>query len=60
MQSATVSIKRGRSLGMAWQLSLDVADLWGQSGDGMTPNNLLNKKKEPAADSYAGKLPHIY
>jgi geranylgeranyl diphosphate synthase type I len=35
----------GRSLGMAWQLSLDVADLWGQSGDGMTPNNLLNKKK---------------
>jgi geranylgeranyl pyrophosphate synthase len=30
---------------MAWQVSLDVADLWGHSGDGMTPNNLLNKKK---------------
>ena len=37
--------RAGRSLGMAWQVSLDVADLWGRSGDGMTPGNLLNKKK---------------
>ena len=37
--------KVGRSLGMAWQISLDIAGLWGQWGDGMTPSNVLNKKK---------------
>lgn len=35
----------GSRIGMAWQISLDIADLWGQTGDGMTPSNVLNKKK---------------
>ncbi len=37
--------KMGHGLGMAWQISLDVADLWGRSDDGMTSSNMLNKKK---------------
>ncbi|MCI0781403.1 MAG: polyprenyl synthetase family protein, partial [Chloroflexi bacterium] len=32
-------------LAMAWQINQDVADLWGQHGDGMTPSNVLDKKK---------------
>ena len=35
----------GRSMGMAWQIARDVDDLWGEHGDGMTPSNVLNKKK---------------
>ena len=35
----------GNRLGMAWQISLDIADLWGRGADGMTPSNVLNKKK---------------
>ncbi len=35
----------GNRLGMAWQISQDIADLWGQRGDGMTSANALNKKK---------------
>lgn len=35
----------GTRLGMAWQVGQDIADLWGQHGDGMTPSNVLNKKK---------------
>jgi geranylgeranyl diphosphate synthase type I len=35
----------GKNLGMAWQIKQDMDDLWGKSGDGLTPNNLLNKKK---------------
>ncbi|MAF37647.1 MAG: hypothetical protein CL696_01995 [Chloroflexi bacterium] len=35
----------GRSLGMAWQIARDIDDLWGEHGDGMTPSNVLNKKK---------------
>jgi geranylgeranyl diphosphate synthase type I len=35
----------GRKLGMAWQLSRDIADLWGGKGDGMTAANVLGKKK---------------
>ena len=35
----------GRLLGMAWQITRDVADMWGQRGDGMTSSNALNKKK---------------
>ena len=35
----------GSKLGMAWQLGRDIADLWGQQGDGMTAGNILNKKK---------------
>jgi geranylgeranyl diphosphate synthase type I len=35
----------GRSMGMAWQISRDIDDLWGEHGDGMTPSNVLNKKK---------------
>ena len=37
--------RMGHSLGMAWQISLDIADLWGTRGDGMTSSNMLNKKK---------------
>ena len=35
----------GRKLGMAWQVSRDVGDLWGGQGDAMTASNVLNKKK---------------
>ena len=35
----------GKNLGMAWQIKQDIDDLWGKSGDGVTANNLLNKKK---------------
>jgi geranylgeranyl diphosphate synthase type I len=35
----------GSKLGMAWQITQDVTDLWGQHGDGMTVSNVLNKKK---------------
>lgn len=35
----------GRSIGMAWQIARDIDDLWGERGDGMTPSNVLNKKK---------------
>ena len=35
----------GRNLGMAWQIARDIDDLWGEHGDGMTPSNVLNKKK---------------
>ena len=35
----------GNQLGMAWQISEDIRELWGQRGDGMTPGNVLNKKK---------------
>jgi len=35
----------GQSMGMAWQISQDIDDLWGEHGDGMTPSNVLNKKK---------------
>jgi geranylgeranyl pyrophosphate synthase len=35
----------GTKLGMAWQITQDVADLWGQHGDGATASNVLNKKK---------------
>jgi geranylgeranyl diphosphate synthase type I len=35
----------GNRMGMAWQISLDIENLWGQWGDGMTPSNVLNKKK---------------
>ena len=35
----------GRNLGMARQVQEDISDLWGRSGDGFTPANILNKKK---------------
>lgn len=35
----------GVRLGMAWQINQDIDDLWGGRGDGVTPSNLLNKKK---------------
>ncbi len=35
----------GVKLGMAWQISRDVQDLWGRQGDGMTAGNVLQKKK---------------
>ncbi len=35
----------GRKLGMARQVGEDISDLWGRSGDGFTPANILNKKK---------------
>ena len=35
----------GSKLGMAWQVSRDIADFWGKRGDGVTASNLLNKKK---------------
>ena len=35
----------GTKLGMAWQINRDIADFWGQSEDGVTASNVLNKKK---------------
>ena len=35
----------GANLGMAWQISRDIQDLWGRQGDGMTAGNVLQKKK---------------
>ena len=35
----------GSNLAMAWQINQDVSDLWGKHGDGMTPSNVLDKKK---------------
>ena len=35
----------GSKLGMAWQITRDIADLGGQAGDGLTASNVLNKKK---------------
>ena len=35
----------GCKLGMARQVRHDIDDLWGRSGDGFTPANILNKKK---------------
>jgi len=32
-------------MGMAWQIARDIDDLWGERGDGMTPSNVINKKK---------------
>ena len=44
-ERCTAFQKMGYSLGMAWQISLDIADLWGSRADGMTSSNMLNKKK---------------
>lgn len=33
----------GRRLGMAWQISRDIAELWGR--DGISPSSVLHKKK---------------
>ena len=38
----------GKKLGMARQVREDISDLWGRSGDGFTPANILNKKKSLA------------
>ncbi len=35
----------GIKLGMAWQITQDLADYWGSHGDGITASNVLNKKK---------------
>jgi geranylgeranyl diphosphate synthase type I len=35
----------GVKLGMAWQITQDLADFWGAQGDGVTASNVLNKKK---------------
>jgi geranylgeranyl diphosphate synthase type I len=58
----------GARLGMAWQLSQDINDLWGRHGDGVTPGNLINKKKslpliyalEKAAPAEKRELGAIY
>lgn len=35
----------GRQLGMAWQITRDVAGMWGSHDDGITASNALDKKK---------------
>lgn len=35
----------GVNLGAAWQISLDIGQLWGKQGDGVTPSNIISKKK---------------
>lgn len=58
----------GSLLGMAWQISQDIHDLWGEHGDGVTPSNILNKKKslpviytlETASTATKRELGNIY
>ena len=38
-------LEMGSKMGMAWQVSRDVADLWGNEGDSMSASSVLNKKK---------------
>ena len=35
----------GLNLGAAWQIARDIGQLWGQHGDGVTPSNVISKKK---------------
>ena len=35
----------GVSLGAAWQIARDIRQLWGEHGDGVTPTNIISKKK---------------
>ena len=44
-ETSEIFSQAGARLGMAWQLTQDINDLWGQTGDGVTPANLINKKK---------------
>ena len=35
----------GVNLGAAWQIARDIGQLWGERGDGVTPSNIISKKK---------------
>ena len=35
----------GVNLGAAWQISRDISQIWGEQGDGVTPSNIISKKK---------------
>ena len=35
----------GIALGCGWQIARDIEDLWGDRGDGVTPSNVVSKKK---------------
>ena len=35
----------GVNLGAAWQIARDIGQLWGEQGDGVTPSNIISKKK---------------
>ena len=35
----------GVSFGTAWQIARDIGQLWGEKGDGVTPSNIITKKK---------------
>ena len=37
--------KMGVNFGAAWQIAQDIGQLWGERGDGVTPSNIINKKK---------------
>ena len=37
--------KAGVNFGAAWQIARDIGQLWGERGDGVTPSNVINKKK---------------
>ena len=37
--------RAGECIGIAWQIVRDIEDSWGRGGDGMTPSNIVNKKK---------------
>ncbi len=39
------SQRMGVSLGAAWQIARDIGELWGERGDGITPSNIISKKK---------------
>ena len=37
--------KMGVNFGAAWQIARDIGQLWGEKGDGVTPSNIINRKK---------------
>ena len=43
--AAAASHKAGVNFGAAWQIARDIGQLWGERGDGVTPSNVINKKK---------------
>ena len=44
-ERSAASKEFGKRLGTAWQITVDIAEMWGREGDGATPSNVLNKKK---------------
>ncbi len=44
-EACEASHRMGVCLGSAWQIARDIGELWGEKGDGITPSNIIGKKK---------------